>query len=302
MPRKIDLTGQKFGRWTVLYEVPERRNNNIYWHCKCECGVERDVRGGDLRKGVSSSCGCLNKEITSEKFTKNLIGNRYGKLVVLEKTDKRRGGSVIWKCKCDCGNIVDVCSIELVNGDTKSCGCYQKERIREVCGSKLEGQRFGKLTVLEPCDDENKIKYAKDITWKCKCDCGNIHYALTSSLKQGNVQSCGCVKSKGEEKIAELLKENNIPFLKQKSFPNCKDINSLLFDFYVDNKYLIEYDGIQHFDKNNNWYDEGREKRDNIKNNFAKENNIPLIRIPYWKLSTLTIEDLKLETTNYLFL
>ena len=56
----------------------------------------------------------------------------------------------------------------------------------------------------EECKDENKIKYAKDITWKCKCDCGNIHYTLTSLLKAGNVQSCGCIKSKGEEKISKI--------------------------------------------------------------------------------------------------
>lgn len=300
MPRKIDLTGCKFGRWTVLYECEERRNKNIYWHCKCECGNEKDVRGGDLRNGASSSCGCYGKEQTAKSNTKNLLNQKFGRLTVIEKTDKRRKGSVIWKCQCECGNTVEVCSVELIQGDTKSCGCYQKDRIHETCGSKLQGQRFGKLIVLEEADKEHKIKYSKDITWKCQCDCGNIHYACTSSLKAGLIQSCGCVKSKGESKIIQLLKEHNLSFETQKSFPDCKYKNALLFDFYIDNKYLIEYDGSQHFDKNNGWHDEELEKRDEIKNQYCINNNIPLIRIPYWKYDTLNINDLMINTSKFL--
>ena len=300
MSRKIDLTNQKFGRWTVLYEIPERKNNNIYWHCKCECGNEKDVRGADLRNGSSKSCGCLRNELTAEKNTKNLIGQKFGRLTVLQKTDKRRQGSVIWKCLCQCGNIIDVCSVELINGDTQSCGCYQKDRIYEVCGDNLIGKHFGKLLVLEKTNDDYKINYSKEITWKCKCECGNIHYTLGTLLKNGKVQSCGCTKSKGEEKISQILKAYNIPFITQKSFPDCKDKKSLLFDFFVNNKYLIEYDGSQHFDKNNNWHDINLEKRDLIKNNYCKKNNIPLIRIPYTQYDKLSINDLLLETTSFL--
>ena len=301
MPRKLDLTGKKFGRWNVLYEVPERKNNNIYWHCRCDCGKEKDVRGGDLVHGNSQSCGCLRNEKTAEKNSKNLLNQKFGRLLVIEKTSKRRNGSIIWKCQCDCGNIVDVCSVELIQGDTQSCGCLQKERVHEVCSSNLLNQKFGKLLVLEECKDENKIKYAKDITWKCKCDCGNIHYALTSSLKAGNIQSCGCTKSKGEEKISKILLENNINFIKQKNFPDCKDIKSLFFDFYINDSYLLEYDGQQHYQKSNNWYNESLQKRDEIKNNWCKEHNIPLIRIPYWHYDNLCLEDLLLDSSKFIY-
>ena len=69
-----------------------------------------------------------------------------------------------------------------------------------------------------------------------------------------------------------------------------------LFDFYVDNKYLIEFDGFQHFDPISEWY---RPEYDKYKDQWCKDNNIPLIRIPYTKLDTLTIEDIKLETSEY---
>lgn len=54
----IDLTGQVFGKWTVLYKTEKRaKNGGIYWHCKCECGKEKDVLGQSLREKKSFSCG-----------------------------------------------------------------------------------------------------------------------------------------------------------------------------------------------------------------------------------------------------
>ena len=84
----------------------------------------------------------------------------------------------------------------------------------------------------------------------------------------------------------------------EKTFETCinpKTKRLLRFDFYVNNQYLIEFDGIQHFIQSKNWEPlEDTQYRDNIKNQWCKENNIPLIRIPYTKLNTLTIDDLLL--------
>lgn len=54
-------------------------------------------------------------------------GKRFGRLVVQEKTDKRNNGRIVWKCKCDCGNITYVSTTYLNNGDTQSCGCLKTE-------------------------------------------------------------------------------------------------------------------------------------------------------------------------------
>lgn len=60
--RKIDLTGQKFGRLTVLCEAGRNKHGHVLWRCRCECDAETTVRTGDLRSGNTTSCGCLHRE------------------------------------------------------------------------------------------------------------------------------------------------------------------------------------------------------------------------------------------------
>lgn len=151
-------------------------------------------------------------------------------------------------------------------------------------GLDLTNLRFGKLIALE-----RTSRIEKGHTyWKCQCDCGNICEVRTNSLRTGHTTSCGCINSKGEEQIANWLQNNNIFFERQKKFPDCRntDTNCLLkFDFFVDNKFLIEYDGIIHFQATNGWNTpemvEKTKKRDNIKNIWSKAHNIPLYRITY---------------------
>lgn len=54
---------------------------------------------------------------------KNLLGKKYGKLLVIEQLEERKNNKVVWKCKCDCGNTTNVVGTQLTNGNTKSCGC-----------------------------------------------------------------------------------------------------------------------------------------------------------------------------------
>src|SRR5690625_2224082 len=55
-----------------------------------------------------------------------MIGKRYGRLTVISKTDKRNHGKIVWTCQCDCGNLIDVPTHYLNNGDTQSCGCLKR--------------------------------------------------------------------------------------------------------------------------------------------------------------------------------
>jgi very-short-patch-repair endonuclease len=120
-------------------------------------------------------------------------------------------------------------------------------------------------------------------------------------LRAGNIQSCGCLKSVGEEKISQLLTNNNISFIREKIF---NDFKPYRYDFYVNDSYIIEYDGKQHFQD----YSWGNEKhtieetqmRDITRNNDCFKNNIPIIRIPYTHLNNLTLEELQLETRSFL--
>jgi len=308
MPARIEYKkGDKLGPYNIEfveevepYVRPSGKKDRKGKFICPKCKTFFETRIDDIKRGHTKSCGCFQKEIRIEnckKRAKDLIGKRFGKLVVLEKTEKRSAnGSIIWKCKCDCGKIIYVSSDNLISGGTKSCGCFQKE-IRIENGKKrakdLIGKRFGKLVVLE----KTEKRCSGSVVWKCKCDCGNITYVIGANLMYGHTRSCGCNReSRGEEKVRIFLQSLNINFKTQKTFNKCRNnkTNSLLyFDFYLpDYNCCIEYDGEQHFEaKEFGFFTEDKVKeiqyRDNIKNQYCKDNNIKLIRIPYTEFDNI---------------
>lgn len=239
----------------------------------------------------------------------NLIGQKFNYLTVINGPIKK-GRKIYWECKCDCGNIKIARSDQLKNGQTKSCGCYKNKIFVENNKKRqtldLTNQKFGKLTAKFPTD---RRSIDGRVIWHCCCECGREIDVNSHDLSQKRVQSCGCLKSRGELDIKNLLLKNQIQFIEQKKFENCRfpDTNYFaVFDFYINNSYLLEFDGEQHFyyDKNRNSWNtkenfERTQKRDEYKNQWCKDNNIPLIRIPYTKLDTLCLEDLLLETTQF---
>lgn len=66
-----DMSGQRFGRWTVVSLDPVRSHKCARWLCVCECGITRIINGADLRKGSTRSCGCLQRELSSKRATKH---------------------------------------------------------------------------------------------------------------------------------------------------------------------------------------------------------------------------------------
>ena len=234
---------------------------------------------------------------------KDLRGQVFGRLSVLYRYNKKDSkGNSFWKCKCECGSYVVVPGYCLKNGNTRSCGCLQKENASAANIYDLTGLVFGQLTVIERLEEKS---INGSYFYKCQCKCGNFSKVNTDALTSGHTTSCGCSKSKGELTIIRLLENAQIPYITQKTFENCyfTNGNSLKFDFYINNLYLIEFDGIQHFKPVEHFG--GKEQfliqtqRDQYKNQWCKENNSPLIRIPYTKLDALCIEDLLLETTQF---
>lgn len=244
----------------------------------------------------------------------NLIGKKFNFLTVIDGPIKRPNSrKIYWKCKCDCGTEKEVRADMLKAGTTKSCGCYKNKILInnniERQTLNLSNRKFGKLLAIKPTSQRKDGR----VVWECLCECGNIYYSDTHSLQQGKTKSCGCLGSSyGEEVIRKLLKENNILFEEQKYFKECKFIDTgyyAKFDFYINNQYLIEYDGEQHFYYKNNpntWNTYNNylkvSEHDSFKNEWCKKNNIPLIRIPYTHLKEITIKDLLLETSNFIVL
>ena len=116
-------------------------------------------------------------------YAKDITGQRFGKLIALEPTDKREDGSVVWHCKCDCGNDAYVRLKLLMRGKVKSCGCLHSPPLKDYIG-----KRFGRLTVLSYVGKQNG-----NHIWHCLCDCGNETDVRQSNLQKGSVKSCGCI-------------------------------------------------------------------------------------------------------------
>lgn len=144
-------------------------------------------------------------------------------------------------------------------------------------------------------------------TWLCQCDCGKQTIVRGADLNNGFTKSCGCLRTSfGEERITNLLLQAGLSFEKEKTFPDCRLPSGRLarFDFYVNNSYLIEFDGKQHFLPEAGWGEDIRivQERDKFKNEYCKNKKIPLIRISYENENDLKINDVILETTRYLFI
>lgn len=133
MSKLIDLTGQRFGRLTVLCKDANRiTNSGSYWICRCDCGNVKSIRSSALRRGEIQSCGCLRDEKiqkVGQQHFDDLTGRRFGYLTVLKKDEKRSGEKIYWICQCDCGNICSVSAVQLRKKDvnrTVSCGCHHR--------------------------------------------------------------------------------------------------------------------------------------------------------------------------------
>ena len=180
-----DLSDKKFGMLTVIC-FDSIRNHKAYWKCRCDCGNEKVVSSRALISGATVSCGCNKNKKASERLRKDITNVRFGKLTALHPVGKDAHSNVIWHCKCDCGNEVDVRANSLLSGNTKSCGCYIYDVVHSTQFIDLTNKRFGRLLV----SSLNRVD-GKQYYWNCTCDCGNTVIVEGNSLRSGHTQSCG---------------------------------------------------------------------------------------------------------------
>lgn len=276
MGKLIDLQNKKFGDLIVIERGPNTSDNKAQWFCQCDCGNIILRTSKTLRNGATN-CGCKKRTTV-----KNLIGQKFGRLTVIERHGSDKNNKATWDCLCDCGKQVVIRGSDLISGKIKSCGCLKTELLSE----NLTGKTFGRLTVI--CPTEQRI--SGNIAWQCKCECGNICIVSTNHLITGNTQSCGCLSSKGEQIIAEYLQEQKISYATQYTFSDLlgKKECPLRFDFaiFFNNTLigLVEYQGMQHYYNTYGLSDEEwvySLERDNKKREYCKQNNISLLEIKY---------------------
>ena len=274
-----DLTGQKFGQWTVVERAKDKtKSRGAKWLCECSCGIRKVLFGKNLKNGKSKSCGCGNR--------RTWVGERFGKLVIQKV--RNENNEMIFECLCDCGNNAEVIGTSIYG--TKSCGCsrivnrvgekYGMLQVDEMlpgyrdgityasctcdCGNSgfitringlisgttkscgcirtpnLIGRRFGRLVVEKQI---NSITPQR--RWLCKCDCGGSTEALSYWLTSGHVKSCGCLRSESnsymESVVRNILNDYNVSYLAEHSFEYCIGTKGwkLRFDFYIPDKNIV---------------------------------------------------------------
>lgn len=128
MGKFIDLTGQRFGKLTVVSRSENNKNGQRYWNCSCDCGNTSIVYTGNLKRGHTKSCGCLSRAC------EDLTGQRFGELVVVSRSHGVRKG-IYWDCACSCGKKLIVESHRL-RVKAKSCGCISNNLLDKSLSSK----------------------------------------------------------------------------------------------------------------------------------------------------------------------
>jgi hypothetical protein len=264
-------------------------NNHTKMKYQCSCGnisYSMFSLGQRCRK-------CASKKLKDKKtLTYEFVKKEFKKedCELLEK--EYIGAHTKMKYICSCGNQSII-----------TWTVFQQGHRCRKCGNKKVSKKL-KLThefIKNYFKSQNcellEAKYINSITkMKYKCNCGNISFISFSNFRSG--RRCNhCKQSKGEKEVQKFLENNNINYIEQKRFEECRDIYPLPFDFYIPNKNMcIEYDGEFHFRlaKFSSMTDEmalikftGQQKRDEIKNEYCKNNNIELLRIPYWEFKNI---------------
>jgi hypothetical protein len=178
----LNLTGKTFGDLTVLEQVDERSpQGGIQWRCRCSCGAEYIVAGTLLVTGRRTHCPDRKVHRDQLKYkTGDITGRKFNRLTALYPTTIRDNkGSVIWHCRCDCGNEVDFSYNDLKYADLRSCGCQKIENdqklhdnLTHVAGTSVDIIKSKKL----PTDNTTgykgvyliKGKYAAKIVFQKK--------------------------------------------------------------------------------------------------------------------------------------
>lgn len=183
---------------------------------------------------------------------------------------------------CNNGHKLKISFDNFNNKNIRCQFCSGKRKVYEEVKNIIESEGY-KLISSEYINIKEKL----DIS----CPRGHEYKVNFHNFIHG--RRCPvCNQSTGEVKIEKILRTWDIRFVNQFKFKDCKDIRPLPFDFYLtDYNMCIEYDGIQHYKAFDFFGGEKRlqeyKRHDKLKNKFCKQNNILILRIPYWDFNNI---------------
>ncbi len=226
--RAVDLTGQRFGKLSVICRRGENdKFNGPVFVCKCDCGSTAEIGSSNLRDGTTKSCGCLKTKHghSSHDFPNSPTYITWaGMKARCNNPDATSydiyGGRGILVCQrwnddfshffADMGKRPEGTTLDRVNNN----GRYEPSNCRWVTqkdqftnsSSKtnkhfqptdVQGQKFGQLTVIS-IDIIGNGTSDRATYWNCLCECGKTISTRGTSLRSGHAQSCGCSKNKSK--------------------------------------------------------------------------------------------------------
>lgn len=179
----IDHRGEKINNWKVSEEyrykiTPSNKLKKLY-KCQCACGAIKEISSFQLMNSVPDCYECRDY--------KNLVGEVINHLEVISYVGLKKQ-SRYWKCRCECGNTVDLVEHNILEKIVNHCGskCGLEFKYYE---EDLRGQRFGRLKVVDYI-----MTFEKKRLWVADCDCGNQHITKSKYLKGESCKSCGCLQ------------------------------------------------------------------------------------------------------------
>lgn len=288
--------------YLIVNDIPLILVSKKYINCKeklefvCKIHKDKGIQYKTLDGIINDEQYCrycgIEKRGEKYRISDDIIQKRCDELdlIYIGRYVSNQATWVRFKCKKHLEK--DVQNIEWSHLKTCAIGCaYCTGRYKTTEDFKKEMNEINpNIEIIgEYINSENPVD--------CKCKiCGNEWSPIGRSLKNG--QGCpACISSKGEIRVKQLLDKINVEYVTQKTFDDCIYKDKLRFDFYLPNyNLIIEYDGEQHFkpvDFANNglkWATElfkCNQLKDKIKNDYCKNNNIKLIRIPFWDFNNI---------------
>jgi hypothetical protein len=157
--RLLNLVGQRFGKLEVIKRAEGGRSA---WICRCDCGKESVVLTGNLRRKHTTSCGCYQRFILDSKRDRsprhfNLSGKKFGRWTALSYTSTSIEEAA-WICRCDCGTERRVLAKSLRSGQSRSCGCLNRDIYKKELGLSAETTLYRSY--------KSRSAKARGLTWE----------------------------------------------------------------------------------------------------------------------------------------
>lgn len=294
-----DFCNEKYNIEYRDYIKNIERNNNKF-HCYRCANME-------YKKKYDSNRGTTKNTLSYEEVES--IVNSKNNNILLNSDDYINMSTKNLKIICGCCGeefVTSLASIKSGDGLCKKCGIKKYSNSQKLSIAEVE-RRINSVNGNVLLNPNDYIKYS-ECNLKIKCgECGDIFYTSLANYEYFQKIRCDKCSQKisiPERKTMEFLEKNNIFYKYNYTFNGCKDKRLLPFDFFLE-KYnlIIEIDGEHHYHPK--WGEEQFKMikyHDGIKNKYCEDNEIKLLRIPFWNfenLEEIISEELKIENPKF---